>query len=56
MTDEREKNSQSSPAPANPLQFKLPEVANVEIYVLRDEQGNVIARTKDELNAAAGQE
>jgi hypothetical protein len=31
------------------MQFTLPDVEDVEIFVLQDEKGNVIARTGDEL-------
>lgn len=47
--NEQEKTTPLSPVPVNPLRFKLPEVEDVEIFVLRDEQGNIIARTGDEL-------
>lgn len=48
---EQEKNSPSLPEPVKTLQFQLPEVADVEVFILRDKDGNVIARTGDELKA-----
>lgn len=47
--NEQEKSTPSSPVPGNPLRFRLPEVEDVEVFILRDEQGNIIARTGDEL-------
>jgi len=47
--NEQEKTTPSSPGPVNPLRFKLPEVKDIEIYLLRDDQGNIIARTGNEI-------
>jgi len=51
MTEKQEKSSSSSPEPENTLRFQLPEVNDVDVFLLRDEDGNVIARTGAELGA-----
>ena len=35
------------------LKFKLPEVSNVEVFLIRLADGTVVARTKEELEASA---
>ncbi len=35
--------------PEELLQFKVPEVSDLEVYVLRLSDGKIVARTKEEL-------
>jgi len=41
------------PAPEELLRFRLPEVEDVEIYLVRTPDGRVVARTADELEELA---
>ena len=51
MTDQQEKNSRSSPQQRSELlKFKVPEYEEVEIVLLRDKKGNIVARTSEELS------
>lgn len=45
----QESDTPSSPEPEPLLAFKFPEMQEEEVYILRDEEGNIIARTKREL-------
>ncbi len=50
MTADLVKNSQSSPQrPEELLSFSIPEVEEVEIVLLKDSKGNIVARTAKEL-------
>jgi len=48
------------PEPEKLLQFQLPEVAQIEAYFVRDAEGRILARTREELeeqtDEAAGSE
>jgi len=44
-----ERKQKSSPEPEELLHYEVPEVEEAEVYLLRDEEGKIIARTKDEL-------
>lgn len=51
--NEQEKDTGSSPAIAEPsLKFQLPEMRDVDIFVLEDEDGERIVRTAAELEEA----
>jgi len=49
LTPEQEKNTGSLPELESPLRFNLPEVQDIEVYILKDAEGKIIARTGDEL-------
>ena len=50
MTAEQADNTKSSLPPRNELlRFSVPEVEEVEIVLLKDKKGNIIARTAKEL-------
>ena len=49
MTKSPENQQPSSPGPEKLLQFELPEVKDVEINVVRLEDGRIVARTAEEL-------
>ena len=55
MTEELEKEE---PSPVEPerelLRFQLPEIEDVEVYLVRLEDGRVVARTEDELEGEGG--
>jgi len=46
LQEEKQKSSQE---PEELLRFDVPEVEETEVYLLKDEEGRIIARTKDEL-------
>jgi len=47
----------SSPGPENELlRFRVPEVDDIEVYLIRLEDGTIVARTAEELEAEHGQE
>jgi hypothetical protein len=39
-------------AQESPLKFRIPEAADKDVVVLKDAQGNIIARTAEELDKA----
>ncbi len=50
MSPDQEKNTKSSLPPRNELlRVSVPEVEEVEIVLLKDKKGNIIARTAKEL-------
>lgn len=52
-TNEQEESTESLPATAEPsLKFQLPEMKDVDIFVLQDEDGERIVRTAAELEEA----
>lgn len=44
-----EKEAQSSPAKEPILQFQFPEQKKVDVFLIKLEDGTIVARTKDEL-------
>ena len=54
MTEKQDKTESSSEERVEDLlKFKLPEVSNVEVFLIRLADGTVVARTKEELEASA---
>ena len=54
MTEKQDKTESSSEERVEDLlKFKLPEVSNVEVFLIKLKDGTVVARTKDELDASA---
>jgi hypothetical protein len=50
MTPEPTSEEKSSPVPAAELlKFKVPSVANVDVYLVRLADGTIVARTGEEL-------
>ena len=53
-----EPQGQEVPLPPVPerelLKFQLPEIEDVEVYLIRLEDGRIVARTKEELEAEGG--
>lgn len=51
----RDRQEPSSPRPIDKLlKFRVPEVRDVEVYLVRLPDGTIIARTADELEREAG--
>lgn len=42
--------------PLKPLKFKIPEVKEVEVYLVKLPDGRIVARTKEELEKMGGGE
>ena len=55
MTELPEQEAPLPPAPERELlKFKLPEIEDVEVYLVRLEDGRIVARTRDELEGKGG--
>lgn len=55
MTESQTGESPSSPVPGSELlRFRVPEIEDVEVYLVRLPDGTVVARTAEELEAEGG--
>lgn len=56
MTQSQEKEEKSSPASASELlKFQVPEIEDVEVFLIRLADGSIVSRTKEELEKESGQ-
>jgi len=56
MTESPTNAPPSSPGPESDLlRFRVPEVNDIEVFILRLEDGTIVARTAAELEAEKGQ-